>query len=312
MVITSEPGIRMSRRHVMPIKKPMLAGTLHAPDLESVEWPVLASPKIDGIRCIVHPELGPVTRSFKPVPNVATREALMEMVGDTPLDGELVVLGSNGQPVDFNTTQSGIMTRAGEPRIAFMVFDWFGDPEMEYERRLQRAIVETRAMPREVFHVVHGLVESPDDFMEFAAYCMQHGFEGAMIRDPKGPYKNGRSTLRQGWLLKYKEWHDAEGLIVGFDERMHNANVDVKDNFGYAKRSSHQENMVPMGTLGALVLRTAWGELRVGTGFDDALRDQIWQNRESYTGQVVTFKYQGYGLKEKPRFPVFKAFREEE
>lgn len=296
----------------MPIKKPMLAATAHAPDLETkVLWPALASPKIDGIRCIVHPDLGPVTRSFKPIPNEATRNCLMEAVGDTPLDGELVVIGSDGQPADFNTTQSGIMTRGGSPDVAFMVFDWFGEPEMAYEERLRRAIRECRAMPDGIAPVYHELIMSPEHFMEYAAQCLLDGYEGAMLRNPLGPYKNGRSTLNQGWLLKYKEWLDAEGSVVGFDERMHNANLDIKDNFGYAKRSSHQENMVPMGTLGALVLRTAWGELRVGTGFDDALRDHIWQNRESFTGQIVTFKYQSFGLKEKPRFPVFKAFRQE-
>lgn len=296
----------------MPIKKPMLAATAHIPDLhEKVQWPALASPKIDGIRCIVHPDLGPVTRSFKPIPNEATRQCLMNFVGDIPLDGELVVIGSDGRPADFNTTQSGIMTRGGSPDVAFMVFDWFGEPEMAYEWRLQRAITECRSLPEGIVPVYHTEMLSPDHFMEYAAQCLTDGYEGAMLRSPLGPYKNGRSTLNQGWLLKYKEWHDAEGFVVGFDERLHNANMDIKDNFGYAKRSSHQENMVPMGTLGALVLRTAWGELRVGTGFDDALRDHIWQNRESFTGQVATFKYQSFGLKEKPRFPVFKAFRQE-
>lgn len=299
----------------MPITKPMLAATIHGHELEKVDWEkgVLASPKIDGIRCIVHPDLGPVTRSFKPVPNEAVRNILKDIVGDVPLDGELVVLGSDGRPVDFNSTQSGIMTRSGSPDIAFMVFDWFGEPEMAYEWRLQRAIVECRSMKDVgIQPVYHQLVTSADDFMEYAAQCFEKGYEGAMIRSPLGPYKNGRSTLNQGWLLKYKEWLDAEGLVVGFDERMHNANVDVKDNFGYAKRSSHKENMVPMGTLGALVLRTDWGELRVGTGFDDAQRNQIWQNREEYLGRKVTFKYQGYGMKGLPRFPVFKAFREQE
>jgi hypothetical protein len=124
----------------------------------------------------------------------------------------------------------------------------------------------------------------------------------------------------QGHLVKYKEWADAEGTVVGFEERMHNANEDVRDNLGHAKRSSHKENMVPMDTLGALILDTAWGELKVGTGFDDAQRQNIWDannkgkvcmNARDYM-RKVTFKYQAFGMQDKPRFPVFMHFREDE
>ena len=151
-----------------------------------------------------------------------------------------------------------------------------------------------------------------------------------MIRDPQGPYKGGRSTLNQGWLIKYKEWLDAEGTVVGFEERMHNTNEDQKDNFGHAKRSSHKDGKVPMGTLGALLLDTAWGQLSVGTGFDDALRQDIWERncviakgegdhvefivrgKQPDINRVVTFKYQPFGMQDKPRFPIFKHFREDE
>lgn len=148
-----------------------------------------------------------------------------------------------------------------------------------------------------------------------------------MLRHPQGPYKNGRSTLRQQWLLKHKDWQDAEGTIIGFEERMHNANEDIKDNFGYAKRSSAKDGMQPTGTLGALILETPWGELRVGTGFDDALRAEIWERNEVKQvgeaewvvrgpqpdiGRTITFKYQPFGMQDKPRFPVFLHFREDE
>ncbi|KKL60017.1 hypothetical protein LCGC14_2209470, partial [marine sediment metagenome] len=65
----------------MKIERPMLAATVAYDDLEKVEWPVLCSPKIDGIRCLIHPELGPVTRSFKPLPNEHVRERLLIYAG---------------------------------------------------------------------------------------------------------------------------------------------------------------------------------------------------------------------------------------
>lgn len=301
------------------IDKPMLAGTVHLADLEFLDYSVMVSPKLDGIRCLMHPELGPVTRSFKPVPNVHIYTTLNDLYGGTKLDGELIAIDEVGEPLTFNETQSCVMTRGGRPRFIYAVFDCFNVPEETFMDRFGEAngIVNTIGTSY-VEMVEHCIVKDMDDFLGYAEEQVEMGYEGTMIRDPNGPYKNGRSTKKQGWLLKYKEWNDAEGSIIGFDERMHNANEDVRDNLGHAKRSSHLENMVPMGTLGALVLDTAWGVLRVGTGFDDSLRQDIWDRNMaaglggSDLGRKITFKYQPFGMQDKPRFPVFLHFREEE
>lgn len=317
------------------ILKPILAGTVHEADFDRLEWPMLASPKIDGIRCIVHPLLGPVTRSFKPVANAHIRLTLANVVSRMSLDGELVGIDANGKLEDFNTTQSKVMTHGGQPTFVYRVFDCFvtaGEPfEMRYCDMLEA--VKSIGSPL-VEPIYHELVHSDEAFREYASACTEAGYEGAMLRHLQGHYKEGRSTLRQQYLLKYKEWIDAEGIVVGFEERMHNANEDIKDNFGHAKRSSHKENMVPMGTLGALILDTAWGELRVGSGLDDAQRQDIWDRNivkvlkdgetsiDEYElvvegvqpdmGRKVTFKYQAFGMKDKPRFPIFRHFREDE
>lgn len=325
----------------MTISKPMLAATVHANELELVEWPMMASPKLDGIRVITHPSEGVVTRSFKPVPNWHIREALRGIIpNDWGLDGELFAVGEDGEtPLSFNETQSAVMSRNGQPQFMYAVFDCFNFPEESFVKRFNAAQEYVKLMAHaSIGLVAHKIVNSPEEFAEYAAYCIEKGYEGAMLRDPEGPYKNGRSTRKQQWLLKYKEWCDAEGTVIGFEERMHNANEDQKDNFGYAKRSSHKENMEPMGTLGALVLDTEWGELRVGTGFDDSLRQEIWGRNMIYMplcrngpkewrvrgdrplfiegskdlGRKVTFKYQPFGMQDKPRFPVFMGFRENE
>ncbi len=308
------------------ITRPMKAATAKHEHLEGLTWPALVSPKIDGIRCLMHPELGPVTRSFIPVPNAHIYEALKRVAGNCRLDGELVATGMDGGICTFNKTQSAIMSRGGRPLFMYLVFDCFRQPDEKFLERYTDVefIVGTMNHPH-ISVVTHKWVASVEEFLGVAQTHINQGYEGTMIRSFDGPYKSGRSTLKQGWLLKYKEWADAEGTVVGFEERMHNANEDIKDNFGHAKRTSHKENMVPMGTLGALILDTAWGELRVGTGFDDSLRQEIWTRntsvedmyREKHTGppdlgRTVTFKYQEYGMQDKPRFPVFMRFREDE
>ena len=315
------------------ITKPMLSATVHDHSLEKLEWPVMVSNKLDGIRCLIHPEFGPVSRSFKPIANTHIRDTLNDICHGERLDGELIVLdGTHGGTASFNETQSGVMTRGGRPRFVYMVFDCFNVPEKPFMDRFAEAAGIVHAIGTGYLQVVtHVLVKDQVEFLEYAEESVSLGYEGTMLRHPAGPYKSGRSTLKQQWLVKYKEWLDAEGSIIGFEERMHNANDDVKDNFGYAKRSSHLENMVPTGTLGALVLDTVWGELRVGSGFDDALRQDIWDRNmvkdlgetdmghgyivrgpQPDIGKRVTFKYQPFGMQDKPRFPIFKHFREDE
>ena len=50
------------------------------------------------------------------------------------------------------------------------------------------------------------------------------GFEGVMLRDPDGTYKFGRASVKENILLKVKKFLDAEGIVVGFKEKMSNQN----------------------------------------------------------------------------------------
>ena len=305
----------------MTISKPMLAGTVKAETMDKIVWPGLASNKIDGIRCLVHPELGPVSRTFKPIPNHHIRQTLQEIVGDACLDGELVAVSSGtclSALASFQETMSTVMSRMrqGNSRYMYLVFDCFANPSLDFLKRIAMAQERVSKLPTipnaEVVMWPHTMCHSKEDFFDFAAKSLEEGYEGTMLRSPDGPYKEGRSTLNQGWLLKFKPWADAEGTVKGFEELMHNANEQDVDAFGYSKRSSKIEGMVPMNTLGALVLNTEWGELRVGSGFDMATRDAIWADKEATMGRKVTFKYQEHGFKDKPRFPIFMRFREEE
>jgi DNA ligase-1 len=140
--------------------------------------------------------------------------------------------------------------------------------------------------------------------------CLDAGHEGVMVRDPFGGYKYGRATLKQGWLTKVKPFEDAEATIIGFEEQMRNGNEATTDNLGHTERSSHKANLVPKGTLGALVVESEkFGQFNIGTGFDDAFRAEVWANRAYYQGKLVTFRYQAIGTKDKPRIPSFKGIR---
>ena len=298
------------------IKKPMLASKAPADEKErgivETMLPYLVSVKLDGIRILQHPTHGPCTRMFKDIPNKHISEEL-EMFCPTCLDGEVMTYNDDGTQRTFNEIQGDVMRKDGKPNFKYHVFDNFCDPELGFSDRFNSlyTLDDAGDMPEYVHIVEHKILKTMAEINVFAEQALKDGYEGAMLRHLEGKYKQGRSTLRQGWLVKIKFFSDAEGTVIGFKERTHNANEAKKNNIGKTDRPTNKENMIPMNTLGALILDTEWGELRVGTGFDDITRQEIWNDRAKYMGATVTFTYQPSGAKTLPRFPVFKGFRKE-
>lgn len=271
--------------------KPMLAAS-KTPDLTELEYPLLASPKLDGIRCILADGV-PFSRNMKRIPNLYIQQQLMHLE-QHGLDGELMVAG------DFNDVQSGIMSVNGTPNFYLNVFDNFDLDNFGFWDRYRKtcAIVEALDSPF-VQMVEHKLIQSPEELQEFWDGCLTKGYEGAMTRSLNGPYKRGRSTLKQGYLVKLKGWLDDEATIIGFEELERNEDTST----------NRKENMVGADTLGALVVQWRGLTFKVGSGFDMALRDKVWRSKEKYQGAMVTFKYFEVTKYGKPRFPIFKAFR---
>jgi DNA ligase-1 len=143
-----------------------------------------------------------------------------------------------------------------------------------------------------------------------------------MIRDPNGHYKQGRSTTKEGILLKIKAFEDEEATIIGVELFRENHNPQQRDALGHAKRSTAQAGKVAVEKLGALVCRFADGtEFSVGSGFTEEQRVVFWcasKHQDGISGifsPVVKIKYQappgGRKPGEAPRFPVFVGFRED-
>src|SRR5712671_4379026 len=92
--------------------RPLLAATISGDEeLAALTYPLIASPKVDGIRIICHPDLGPITRSCKPVHNMIVRDYLADSAY-SGFDGEIVV-GHITAPDVFQRTTSGVMTHTG-------------------------------------------------------------------------------------------------------------------------------------------------------------------------------------------------------
>jgi len=296
--------------------KPLLAFNEN-PDLDKLAYPVIASPKLDGFRVWI-PEGKLVTRSMKPLPNNYTRIWLEENIAEG-LDGELLI--KNGT---FNDCQSAFMKVDGEPDFEYWVFDKITNKDYDEPFKDRLANLQShytymarthhgKEWPNRVKLVPQVVINSADEMREFEAYNLEQGYEGSMIRKIDGKYKQGRSTLNEAILLKLKLWEDTEGEILYCGEQMENTNEKTTNELGHSQRSSHQAGMVPKNTLGYFWVRNlkTGVEHKVGTGkgMTNLKRQEIWDKKDEYVGQVITYKFQPHGTKDKPRLPVWKGFR---
>jgi DNA ligase-1 len=279
--------------------KPMLAATVN--DLTEVVLPAYVSPKMDGIRCLIKDGIA-VSRTLKPIPNKFIQEKLKDL--PEGLDGELMVKG------DFNDIQSAVMSVEGEPKFFYVLFDIISDGT--YIERYQKLCdIVSEAFNPYLKIVQTILVENLEELERIEQVTVKQRFEGIMLRGEHSIYKQGRSTLKEQHLLKFKRFIDDEAVIVDFKEKMHNTNEAETDALGHTKRSTKAEGKIPAGTTGAIVAR--WNDhiIEIGPGFDAALAKDMWENQEKYLFKLVTFKYQELTKFDEPRFPSFKGFRKE-
>lgn len=279
-----------------PLFKPMLASDA---DLSTLRFPLLASPKLDGVRAIVR---GGVvySRSNKPIPN---RFVQLELGGFEYFDGELIV----GEPTSksaYRDTVSHVMSHNKmNYDLRFYVFDHVEFPAATYEYRASLLNGYSNVHPQQVIHHC-------EELLTFEEACLEAGYEGLILRDPYAAYKMGRSTTKEQILLKLKRMATDEAVIIGFEEREENTNEKTTNELGRGQRSSHQAGKVGRGDLGALIVK--WGEVtfNIGTGFSDAERTEIWTHKNIWLGRLISFNHFPIGVKDKPRHPSWKGIRD--
>lgn len=280
--------------------RPLLAYTIE--DTSKLQYPVTCSVKLDGIRCLIIDGVV-MSRSLKPIRNKHVQK-LFGHADYNGLDGELIV-GPANSPTVYRDTNSGVMSEEGEPDVKLYLFDRFDVPSAPFNERHARI---PRNLPNTVVLDQH-YVACEKTLLDFEEMVLAQGYEGVMLRN-NGIYKFGRSTAREGILGKLKRFVDTEFEVIDFVERMHNANEAKVNALGHTERSMHKENMIGRGDLGALVCKCDAGTFNVGSGFTDADRAEIWNNRDNYIGKLAKVKSFLIGVKDLPRFPVFLGFRD--
>ncbi len=292
--------------------KPLLSET-YDPTSKHIRWPMLSSPKLDGVRAIIIDGMV-VSRSLKLIPNRHV-QYLFGRPEYEGMDGELIC----GSPVDpnvYNITQSAVMSRDGTPNVMFHVFDDITDPGTTYWRRYATLAARVMRVDRNhpVLLVSQLELGSHDEALARYSDLLEQGYEGLMLRQCGAHYKFGRSTLKEGTLLKWKPLIDFDAEVTGSYEEMHNGNEATTDELGHTRRSSHAEGKVGKGTLGGLYARALDGgpEFKVGI-FKGATKQDLqawWHDRDNLVGKIFKAQKLGIGEKDLPRHPRWIGWRD--
>ena len=295
----------------MKLFKPLLAATCD--DVEAIKYPVLVSRKLDGVRCTVQGGRL-LSRTLKEIPNVHIQELFSNL--PSFLDGELVV-GEVTAEDAYRTTVSLVMSDSkpldffGERRVVYHVFDQYGEAGFQARLKGAAAAIKGKASVQIVQHVT---VNSAEELSELEAAWLAEGHEGVMVRSIDGRYKEGRSTIKECILQKVKRFRDGEAKIIGTFEEMENTNEAKKNALGRTERSTEKAGKIGKGTLGGFEVEGvsvyAGVKFSIGCGFTKQQREYLWAKRSSLIGQLVVFKYFPLGSDTKPRFPVWKGFRD--
>ena len=288
----------------------MLAGRIK--DVSTLKYPVLASMKLDGIRAFVY-QGTLMSRKFKPIPN----KYVQELFGGLPegFDGELI-LGEPTAPDCMRKTTSAVMSDSHETGkdVTFYVFDRMGN-EYGFNTRITQVLdyVNKFHYPQ-VMPVCQYVIENTEELLALESKALAAGHEGLMVRSPNGPYKHGRSTEREGILLKLKRFEDSEALVIGYEELQHNGNEATKDELGHTKRSTSKDGKVGLGTFGKFIARDCKTGVEfdcgTGKGLTKELRASLWSERNTLVGRTMKYKYFPTGSKDRPRFPIWLGWRD--
>ncbi len=304
----------------MEFLRPMLAAPLLKPDVEHTDqnilqamshlrYPVLASLKKDGIRAIMLGELA--SRTLNKIPNESIRQRAEKL----PYGFDMELWNPS---LAYDEVESIVMSRV-HPKsdlIQFHILDWWlNENEATYNTRID--LVSSHIYNAGYTDTISSLVDlwqlqtAQDLFETFKQIEEKHG-EGICFRTPDSPYKQGRSTLREQYLVKLARYSRTECTIIGFVEQMFNGNDDRKNPIGMMKRRSLKGSMIGKSVLGAFQVCDANGlEFTVGTGvgLTDSKRAEIWDNQDKWLGKTIVIKSKSHGVKIKPRSPIFVGIR---
>lgn len=305
-----------------PKNPPVLPMLAHSYDKRShnIEYPAFIQPKLDGTRMLTDGVTAWSRRGKDYIPEVVDHFMLKDRkyqvryrdkVLDILLDGELML---DHNLYSFQESISAIkkFRKETSPLLQFHVYDLIAFNQdgvlIDLSFRERYNILRTNFFGREnanhafewkyegttndnIYLVQTEFVASEEVMKSYHGIFIGKGFEGTMIRNAEGLYKIKDRTVD---LQKYKDFLDDEYEIV-----------DVIEGEGKEKGLAVFVCKAPDCTDDDPTFKVR------PQGTYEA-RAEMWKNRLTLIGKMLTVKYQNLSDSNKPRFPVGIGIRDYE
>ena len=272
--------------------KAMLA---HKYNEDKADYPAYIQPKLDGVRCLFTAK-GAFSRANNQFMNVQhIEQALKPFFAKNPtaiLDGELY---NHGLKDDFEKIISLVKKKKptkddrveAAELVEYHIYDVASMTIANYTTRLNYINSISNFQWNHILRRVDTKVALDfDDALKMRNKNLKLGYEGSIYRSFEGKYKGTRS-----WdLMKFKDFHDAEATIVGYE-------------IGKGKRE---------GTLGKFFMQDDDGNkfgCPPGKGYNYKDLANMLENIHDYIGQYATFTYFERTKAGSYRHPHYKAIR---
>lgn len=268
------------------VPSPMLAHDYNK-RAKSIKFPCYVQRKFDGTRCVGIPGKGLFSRNRKAYPHLTH---IIKEINKLPptviLDGELYSDSLTFQEIVGIVKRETLKKGDDEKqlKIKFHVYDIING--MPYEQRYANLQMLFNKYKFKYLELVKtDMCESEEKMKEMHSQYVAEGYEGIMLRNKQGLYKNARSAD----LQKFKEFFDDEYEVVGYEE---GKGLEEGCVIWVCKTPEGKTfNCRPRGTREE--------------------RSAMYINGDDYIGKMLTVRFQEMTDLNVPRFPVGITFREE-
>jgi DNA ligase-1 len=271
---------KLPKRNVMGLLMPMLAHKSEN-NLHKINWGnAWAQRKYNGHRCLITNQNGKIIAYSRKGREIESIGHIIDELSGIPenitLDGELYCHG-----VALQKIGSWIKRKQEDSKkLKYHVYDMVSSDAFEERLFLLREIIDEF---EHVEIVPTRPVNHMEDVMEFMKIFRGEGYEGLMLRHGNYGYEDGKRSYS---LLKFKEWHDIEAVVVDITES--------KDGWAILRCKMENGKEFSVSAPGTMQERT-----------------ELLQNKDEFIGFSVNVKFAELTKDGIPFHPVATAWREE-
>jgi len=295
--------------------RPMLAPNEKI-DISTLKYPLLASYKLDGIRCIFK-DGWMYSRALKSFPNLQLRrrfEYLAELSREKNiiLDGELLA-----KSLTFNEL-SGITRQLDKELPEDLFFYCFDAIKKEnfnqpFNERLNNITTDFGICIPYVSIIKQQLIFHATAVDSYYEEALDWGCDGLILRSPEGRYKFGRGTVKEGLIYKMKPFQTFDAKIIGIiqaTEVREGAEKKINE-LGRSVTSKKKDDRILIEKASAFLVMYEGKELKVTIAMTDEEKIDVWKNQSKYLGRIIEYKGMLVGAKDLPRHPVYIRMRDD-